>query len=221
MDTAKHGDTTRHGQRFFFFYALALFLIVVIFFPVHALVNEPDLPPIRPILHIHAVLMGGWFGLMVLQTGLIAQGRYGLHRTFGALSIILVILMLPTGLFVSYENMIRTGHSTILIANSGNAIMFLIFYLSALAFRKNAATHKRLMLFAGVALMLPAFARVGYSFQMDEFASLPMWLGFLIAIPVFDLVTEGKIKRVTAIALTGNLLYIAGLLATLPPPSSA
>lgn len=210
--------TARRGERFFFFYALALFAIVVSAFPLHALVNGDHLPPMRPHLHVHAISMGLWYGLMVAQTALIARGRAGLHKALGLASLALVPVMLATGIFISWENMQRTGDDTIFIANSANATVFLIFYALALFNRAKAELHKRFMLFAGLALMLPAFARVAYIFHITAFAVLPMWLAFLLAVPVYDLISQRKIKLASAIGVGVNLLYIATLLAMGPPP---
>ncbi len=207
------------GERFFFLYALALFAIVVIFFPAHALFDSEDLPPIRPVLHVHAVSMGLWYALLVLQTALIGAGRVGVHKALGAASLLMVPVMLGTGLTVSYDNMVRTGENTILIANSGNVIMFLIFYGSALALRSRAKVHKRFMLFAAVSLMLPAFARVGYVLDLPVMAVLPMWLAALIAIPIYDLVRWRKVEWPSLVGIGVNIAYIATLLAIVPPPS--
>ena len=207
------------GERFFFLYALALFAIVVIFFPAHALFDSEDLPPIRPVLHVHAVSMGLWYALLVLQTALIGAGRVGVHKGLGAASLLLVPVMLGTGLTVSYDNMVRTGENTILIANSANVTLFLVFYGSALALRSRAIVHKRFMMFAAVALMLPAFARVGYVLDLPELAVLPMWLAVLIAIPVYDLVRWRKVEWPSLVGIGVNIAYIATLLAIIPPPS--
>ncbi|MFY0637439.1 hypothetical protein [Maricaulis maris] len=210
--------TAGRGERFFFFYALALFAIVVSAFPLHALINGDHLAPMRPHLHLHAVSMGLWYALMVVQTGLIARGRAGLHKTLGFASLALVAIMLPTGIWVSWENMQRTGENTILIANSANVTVFLVFYGLGLLNRTTAELHKRFMLFAGLALMLPAFARVTYVFHLNEYLVLPIWLFFLLAIPVYDLISQRKIKTASLIGIGINVLYIGGLLVTTAPP---
>ncbi|WP_417486036.1 hypothetical protein [Maricaulis sp.] len=207
------------GERFFFFYALALFAIVVTAFPLHALINGDELPPLLPHMHVHAVSMGLWFALMVLQTTLIARRNYGLHKTLGVSSLALVPIMLGTGLYISWENLVRTGDNTILIANSANAAVFLVFYGAALLNRAKAALHKRFMLFAGLALMFPAFTRITFILQLDVFLVLPMWLAFLLAVPVYDLIRQRKVTAASLIGIGINVLYIVGLaLATAPPP---
>ncbi|KPP82574.1 MAG: hypothetical protein HLUCCA04_00520 [Oceanicaulis sp. HLUCCA04] len=167
-------NPSQRGERFFFVYSLVLFGIVAVFFPLHALVNADYLPPIRPVLHIHAVLTGSWFALIVLQTWLIGQGRTGLHKALGASSIVLVLAMLPTGVWVSYENFQRTGAAQIFYSNCVNVTFFALYYAMALNWRKTAALHKRFMMLASLSIMFPALARVGYVFDLNPFAVLPM-----------------------------------------------
>lgn len=208
----------RGGERFFFFYSLTLFLIVLVFFPLHAFINSAYLPPIRPVLHAHAILLGSWFALTVVQTGLIGSGRAALHRSLGKMSILLVVLMLPVGVFVSWENMQRTGAPQIFYGNSVNAGFFVVYYGLALTWRQSPALHKRFMMLASLSLMFPALARVGYVFDLNPFAVLPMWLVLLLALPVYDLVRERKIKTATAIGLGLTLVYLGILIAIGPPP---
>lgn len=209
--------TPARGERFFFFYSLVLFAIVVVFFPLHALVNSDYLPPIRPLLHVHAVTMGLWFGLIVVQTGLIAKDREDLHRRLGVLSVLLVLVMLPTGIWVSYENFVRTGSPMILIANSGNSLIFLVFYAAALALRARPVFHKRFMMFGALALMIPALGRVGYVFDLPELAPLPMQFALILAIPVYDLVSRRRITLASGIGVVGFIAYTAALIAILSP----
>lgn len=208
----------QRGERFFFHYSLVLFGIVAVFFPLHALVNADYLPPIRPLLHAHAVLTGSWFALIVVQTWLIGQGRVALHKTLGAASLLLVAVMLPAGIWVSYENMLRTGMPQIFYGNCINAAFFLVYYLMALNWRKTAALHKRFMMLASLSIMFPALARVGYVFALNPFAVLPMWLVLLFALPVYDIIRERKIKTATAVGLGLTLVYIGILLMIGPPP---
>ncbi|WP_109259470.1 hypothetical protein [Hyphobacterium indicum] len=208
----------QRGERFFFFYSLVLFGIVAVFFPLHALVNADYLPPIRPLLHVHAVLTGSWFALIVVQTRLIGQGRVSLHKTLGAASLVLVAVMLPAGIWVSYENMLRTGAAQILYGNCVNAAFFMTYYLMALNWRKTPALHKRFMMLASLSIMFPALARVGYVFDLNPFAVLPMWLVLLFALPAYDLIRERKIKTATLTGLGLTLVYIGILLMIGPPP---
>ncbi|MBI1237009.1 MAG: hypothetical protein GC188_10045 [Alphaproteobacteria bacterium] len=208
----------QRGERFFFFYSLVLFGIVAVFFPLHGLVNSDYLPPMRPLLHVHAVLTGSWFALLVAQAGLIGRGRVSLHRTLGAASLLLVAVMLPAGIWVSYENMLRTGAPQIFYGNCVNAAFFALYYLMALNWRKTPALHKRFMMLASLSLMFPALARIGYVLDLNPFAVLPMWLVLLFALPAHDLIRERKIKAATLAGLGLTLVYIGILLMIGPPP---
>lgn len=208
------------GEPFFFWFSLLLFAIIVIGFPVHALVNPDKLPPMRPVLHLHAVSLGAWYALMVLQTSLIGRGAVTTHKTLGALSLALVAIMLPTGMFVSWENMQRDGPADIFNANLVAVVVFLIHYGAALATRGTGDLHKRFMVFAGIALMLPALARWTYIFGLSPFLVLPLWMGLVTLIVSFDLITARKIKRATAIGLGVFVVHLAILFTVSSPPES-
>jgi len=50
--------------------------------------------------------------------------------------------------------------------------------LAVIAFRKIPDYHQRLMAYAALSLMLPAFARVAYIFDLPEFAA-PLLIWFV------------------------------------------
>lgn len=210
-------DMSGPGERFFFFYSLALFLIVAVFFPLHALVNRDHLPPIRPLLHAHAILLGGWFALVVVQTWLIGRGRAALHMKLGTASIILVLLMIPLSVRVSYDNMLRTDAPQIFYGSITNVSFFAIYYTLALIFRKAVPLHKRFMMLASLSMMMPALARVGYVFELNPFAVLPMWLALLLALPAYDLLSERRIRTANLIGL-GLSIVLMGILIVIGPP---
>ena len=211
-------NQTVRGERFFFFYSLVLFAIVVTGFPLHAILNADHLPPMRPLLHAHALLMGGWFALIVIQTGLIGRGNTALHKTLGAFSPILVAAMLPVGIWVSYENMLRTGAPQIYYVNCINAAFFTLYYVMALNWRTTPDLHKRFMMLASLSLMFPALARIGYVLHLNPFAVLPMWLALLFTLPAYDLIRERKIKRATAVGLILTIVYLGIAISIGPPP---
>ncbi|WBQ11047.1 hypothetical protein L2D01_04500 [Hyphomonadaceae bacterium ML37] len=166
----------QRGERFFFYYSFVLFGIVAVFFPLHALLNADKLPPMRPLLHLHAILTGSWFALIVFQTWLIGQNRASAHKALGVASLLLVSVMLPSAIWVSYDNMMRTGAPQIFYGNCVNTAFFTLYYLMALNWRKKASLHKRFMLLASLSIMFPALARIGYVFDLNPFTVLPMWL---------------------------------------------
>lgn len=193
-------------------------MIVLVVFPLHAIVNSADLPPTRPLLHVHAIALGAWFALTVVQTRLIGTGRTGLHMRLGTASLILVGIMLPLGIWVSYENMLRTGASQIFLVNSVNVTAFAIYYGMALGWRKSGALHKRFMMLASLSLMLPALGRVGYVLQLNPYAVVPIWLSLLLALPAYDLIRERKINSASVVGLALSVVYL-GVLVLIGPPA--
>lgn len=204
-----------NGEKFFFFYALALFLAVVIGFPAHYLVNGAALQDhLRPLLHVHAVLMGGWFSLLVLQTGLIGRGAIELHKTLGVASLILVAAMIPVGMLVSYQNMVRTDDALVLNVNIVNIATFSLLYGSALLFRSVPKFHKRMMLYAGLSLMLPAFARWTFALNINDLFGVSMWSVFAVAVPMRDFAVDRtglKFSLLGLFAMVAQFMVIATL----------
>lgn len=193
--------------------------VVVIFFPANALVNGFDaLAPMRPILHLHALSFGAWFLFATVQASLIQTGNTALHMKLGQLSLLIVLIMLPSGIYVSMENAQRTGNNIILYGNITSVVAFVIFYCIALLRRGPGEWHKRMMLFASLSIMLPAFARVTYTLHIGPYWALPMWLGFLVAIVLHDKRHSGLVTKATYFALMVTVVQIAILLSFGPPP---
>src|SRR6478735_11232408 len=65
-------------------------------------------PPFPPILHVHAVLMGSWMTLLLVQTTLMATGRGAWHKQLGMLSLGLAPAIVVAG-FILAPTMYRMG----------------------------------------------------------------------------------------------------------------
>lgn len=198
---------------------LSMLAVVVIFFPANVLVNGFDsVAPMRPILHVHAVSLGAWFLLGAIQSSLIQTGKTHVHRILGQLSVLLVIIMLPVGIYVSMENAQRTGSNSIFYVNLTSVAIFLVHYGTALFHRGIGEWHKRMMVFASLSIMLPAFARVTYTLQIGPYFALPMWIAFIVAIIVHDKRQLGYVTKATYFGLILTAIQIAILMSIGPPP---
>ena len=63
-----------------------------------AAVESGRRPPLPPVMHMHAVLMGTWLTLLLAQTTLMATGQARYHRQLGMASLVLAPAIVLTGI---------------------------------------------------------------------------------------------------------------------------
>jgi hypothetical protein len=169
-----------------------------------------------PIVHLHAVVFTGWLAVFVAQTTLVLSGRTAVHRRLGIAGVVLAAVMLVVGTTTAIA-VARVGHRGIpgvefpdaegfLLLNLGAIIVFAVLVGAGWYFRRNPQTHKRLMLMATAgALVGPGVSRLSFASGRPPVIGI-MALAFLLAGPVYDLVTR---RRVHQAYLWGGLLTIA------------
>lgn len=175
----------------------------------------PDWPaPTEPIFVVHGLAFTAWVLLLVVQTTLIARGRADLHRKMGAFGLVLAITMVVLGVMGALVAARRpTGFVGIpipplqFLAVPLFAIaLFALFVALGLARRRDAQSHKRLMMLASVQLMGAAIARWPGLAPYGPPAFFGITDLFVVALAVWDFRTRGKLHPVT---LWGGLLTIA------------
>lgn len=163
------------------FFATALAGFVPDSFMKADLVAASKRPPFPLILHVHAVLMGAWLTLLLVQATLMATGNRAYHMKLGIASVVLApaivvtgIILVPT-LYAQYSNaaalatgadlagyqadLVRKGN--ILMRQMQAGLLFSLFVVLALrARRTDPAFHKRMILLATVVPLPAALARV-------------------------------------------------------------
>jgi hypothetical protein len=134
------------------------------------------------IAHVHALLMGAWLLLLLLQSWLMATHRHRLHWEMGMLSLAVVPAMLVAGamLVVATHQQLAITLATsppaggrfrlmgsadtannILLTQMRMGIVFVACVAWAVMVRRtNPGVHKRLMFLGTAALLPPAFARI-------------------------------------------------------------
>lgn len=193
---------------FFFYYACILLLVVTGGFGFHALIKPANLPPVSLTLKFHAVFTYSWYVLFTIQTGLIRTKRPALHMRLGKLSLALALGVVITGILISIAHYQRKPEGLVFMGGLVNMANFSLLYGSAILMRKTADWHKRLMLFAGIAMMAPALARIVRAADLSEFAALPMWLLMIFVPAIYDLTSIKKLHKAT---LFGIALIIGGI----------
>lgn len=175
------------------------------------------------VIHVHAAVFFAWLLVFVAQTLLAARGKLSAHRRLGAAGAVLAAVMLLVGAAAAISAA-RAGHRGLVGAEFPTPEGFMLFSFAAvLAFftltaaalwlRASPQAHKRLMLLAlSGALLPPGLSRLPWvNSHLD--AGTALWSLFVLAGPVFDLVT---LRRVHPAWLWGAIP-----LATTFPPLSA
>jgi hypothetical protein len=181
----------------------------------------------------HASFMTVWLALYLVQAGLAASGRIGMHKRLGMAAIVLAIGVVVTGYQASVD-MVRRGFdlSGDLSAAPGGAlaqtvfqfgglVVFAVLAGTALAFRRRPQVHKRLMLLTVLVAMMGApLAHLVGHFQLPG-VILPGWgVGVLLALIVHDRRTLGRIHPATLGGGLG-LVVLGNVQAVLIGPSQA
>lgn len=152
-----------------FFGGMALVILAIVFlgfmrtFYLSSYFARPALSP----LHIvHGTAFTSWVVLFVIQTSLIAAGRRETHRRLGYAGAVLAALMVALGFMLAIRAA-QAGHAPLglkplefLIIPVFDMLVFAPLVAAAVYFRRQAATHKRLMLIATLSLVGAAVARI-------------------------------------------------------------
>lgn len=204
---------TKRSEPYFFYMALILIVLVVSGFGLTAL-SRPEGPLAMPlILHIHGAVFLSWFLLLATQAGLIGAGNVRLHMNLGRLSIVLALAIVIMGYLVTRHAYGRPDWSIAGYDRDLSAIFpvtdivnFIIVYGLALAHRKTAAAHKRLMLLAGILIIDAAVARLILALGLPGPAILGLEFSLVASLLIYDFFT---LKRPHWASLLGMALFIA------------
>jgi hypothetical protein len=173
--------------------------------------------PVLPIIHVHGAIFVTWLLLYITQTLLVGRERIALHRTLGTAMVLFSILMFCVGLHAALT-VTRLGDrglpgqefadaDAFLLVNVATILEFVTLVAAGWYFRKQAQTHKRLMVLATVSLMGPGIARIPIIGQHIPTLAGAVLL-FLIIGPIYDFVTRKKIHRA----------WLGGLVVLVPAP---
>jgi len=160
------------------------------------------------LLHIHGAVYSAWFLLLIAQTSLVAAQRVHLHRRLGMLGFGLACLMLVLGLLAAADQLARhTANPDTETVEEVRAfyavpltdvLMFATFVYLGYRNRFHPPVHKRLMLFATLAMLDAAFDR----WPVFAPVSLPIvhivcFVPLILLLMGYDWWSTGRIQRVT------------------------
>lgn len=179
---------------------------------------------ITPLVHAHGLLMSSWVALFVAQTWLIERGRVSTHRRLGVLGAALAALAVTSAATVTLAQVMRRAPDTLhrlLLAVAFDGVHLLVFaglVSTALLLRRRGAVHKRLLLFATVSLLPPAFGRITGYFTRQEspLTVLLLMVAAILACVVADSLRQRRLHPTTAgcaalLILSSCATYVAQL----------
>lgn len=166
------------------------------------------------ILHLHGAIYIGWMLTLILQTGLAARGRIRQHRKVGNFGIALGSVVFVMGLIVSFVAPVMTfnaGTRTLdeaagfLLIPLGDMVLFGALFFPAIAYRRNADLHKRLMILATIAIAFAAIFRM-QAIGVPLAAGLTLWFALPILGIVYDAKTRGHVHPVYLYGIAGMIV---------------
>lgn len=164
---------------------------------------------LTPLVHLHGAIFTSWMILFCAQVGLIASGRADIHKKLGLLSLALAPAMLVIG-YLTATGAARAGSSppgwddkAFLLIPLTSLVLFGGFFVAALIKRHRSDYHKRFMLLATIALLLPALARLVRYFDLPllpvgVLGGLVLLNLYPVALIAFDLKQSGRVHPATA-----------------------
>ena len=242
-ESVGEGLVTRHGSTSFFFAMSGAFLAIVLIGFTPSLYLRGMLFPDQPmpggaVTYAHGFVMTTWFLLFFVQTGLIRRGNFQRHRQLGVagafvgLGVVIAAVTTSLGVvprlkgvpgfdFASDVSAIGMGagmtvarlFSRIVWGNLAIAFSFSVLLVLAILFRRQPAVHKRLMLIASLAALIPALQRISRWPGLGGDAG-PFWViaSALLFVPivVHDLAVT---KRVHPATLVGGGVVVFAFVA--------
>jgi hypothetical protein len=129
-----------------------------------------DTPLLTKLLQVHGAMFTAWLALHYTQARLIAVHRIDLHKRVGIFGAVLGYTMFFVGVATAVQSA-ASGHQptdapplVFMSVPFGTIVAFGALLTAALAMRRRADWHKRLMLLATIALIIPGAARLSSYF---------------------------------------------------------
>jgi hypothetical protein len=172
------------------------------------LVTGREVPPITPLIHLHAASGTAWMLFLIWQAHLIRGKQHQRHMQNGLIGAGIALAIVVVGLVVAIDAGRAGRHppgwtsTAFLMMPFASALLFGAYVAAALWWRKRPDYHKRLMLLATIAILLPAGARLATYFFKGILppgppGGLVLTDLFIAALVAYDLVKQGRLHPAT------------------------
>ena len=190
----------------FFFKASCLILcFVILAFGLKVLVHPERLVRYHmPSVALHAVFMLLWLILFVLQTSLVLKRNIQLHKKLGRVSIFLVLALIISGLFISFNISLEFNRPGLFALNIYMLLSFSLLYASAIfcACGGKIDWHKRLLFIGSLNLLIPAYVRWCDILNTSKSHAEFFHFGVLLLVPLgYDYYKGKKLHPATITAM--------------------
>ncbi len=189
----------RYDRPFYTGMAIAAAVVVFVgFAPTYFLRESYQATPLPTYLRVHGALFTTWIVLFIAQTWLIAARRTPVHRRLGwataTLAVAMVVVGTTAGIF-SMRIQVEAGNvqpaQAFLTTPLFSMTAFATFVAAAIALRRDAQAHNRLMLLATISILDAAVARLPLDvFRTSSWAYLPATDILLAVAILYDLASR-------------------------------
>jgi hypothetical protein len=200
-----------------FFGSMALAMVATVFVgfaPTYYLMRWTAAPALAPLVHLHGIVFSLWYVGFFTQTALISGGRTDLHKALGAGMIALAVAMVVLGLTIAIAGdragtprPFMDGRAFLLLPLTILAL-FVVYVALGYRYRRRSDYHKRLMLLASLAMLVPAIARW-------RVPGLPGPIVGMIVSSLFLFLAWGydwrRLGHIHPVLLLGGLLLLASM----------
>jgi hypothetical protein len=206
ISQTRHPERAAQRDRLFFSAIVLLVLIAVLvgFARTYFLAGVFWANLANAMVHVHGALFTLWIALLVTQVALVSSHRTRWHMRLGIAGMFLAPLMVFTG-FATLIAAIKRRFAPpfVLQIITAQDILLLCLFASLISWaflaRRDAPTHKRLILFATFLIIIPAIARwpiVG-NIAQDPMPFYVCVNSFPALLVVYDLWTRRSLHRAT------------------------
>lgn len=162
-------------------------------------------------VHFHLLTVVAWLALLAIQAWLGATGRIETHRRLGRVSYVLVPLIVVGFVLITRYGQQRQPNPPLIGAALFDGGLFLLFYVFAIATRRNTPLHSRYMLLTGVAFINAPLGRA-----IAPEVSVPLEFLLIVALLVAAKV-RGRPWRPFLVGVVAYVALLAVILVIHPP----
>lgn len=201
-----------------FFGVFALFITAIVFggFTLNWVSNPSNLDRVTFWTGLHGAFSAAWYLLLLSQIKLAGKGKYSTHKTFGKLSVFLVLGILLTGAIMVYEFYHRMAGFGVFNPEDAQArlragsflggvflqwLVFLVLYILGILNIKNPAHHKRFMIAAAIQMMPEGLNRVTHLLSIPGYSMFIFMFSIYLILMFYDWKVHRRLYASTVLSI--------------------